>query len=149
MTLTARRPHHRWPAHPAVSGSAGFLVWAGALLLSHPGLAGPGEPGMTMSSWAFLVGCASIGLTIAYGLGQWAWSGPTTRLGATSVVLAVASVLVVWAPWSGWPHVFGATAMGLVVEHRRREGSRTAANTLAGVLSSSAVIVATLLCLFT
>ena len=64
-------------------------------------------------------------------------------------VLGVASLLVVWAPWLGWPHVFAATALGLVVEHCRREGSWTAAVALAGVVAGFVFLVATLLCLVT
>jgi hypothetical protein len=56
---------------------------------------------------------------------------------------------VVWAPWPGWPHVFAATALGLVVEHRRRVGFWNAATATAGVLAGFVFAVATLLCLFT
>lgn len=149
MTLAVGRSASPWVARPAVSGFLGGLVWLGALVVSHPTIASPGEPGMTWSSWTVLVSFALLGLAIAYGLGRWGWSGSTSRLLATAVVLALAASLAVWAPWSGWPHVFAATALGLLVEHRRRVGSVSAATAVTRVLAGLAFAVATVLCLFT
>lgn len=104
---------------------------------------------MTSGSWTVLVSCALLGLAIACGLGRWGWSGSTSRLLATAVVLTLAATLAVWAPWSGWPHVFAATALGMLVEHRLRVGSWTAATAISGVLAGFAFVVATLLCLLT
>jgi len=77
------------------------------------------------------------------------WSGSTARLAASAEILCVAFLLVVWAPWQGWPHVFAATGLGLVVEHRRRNGSWKVTVALAGVVAGLAFGVATLVCLFT
>lgn len=149
MTFAASRSFPEWSLRPAVSGSVGVLVWMVALAVSHPTIAAPGEPGMTWGSWTVLVCSALIGLAIAYGLGRWGWSGSTGRLSGAAASLAVVAALAVSAPWSGWAHVFAATSLGLVVEHRRRIGSWTPTAAIVASLAGLALVVATLLCLLT
>lgn len=130
-------------AHPNLSGLSGGLVWAAATAIAHPDLAEPGEPGLTAGNWVDLVRIALVGLVIAYGISRWAWSGSSRRLGGAAGVLAVAAALMVVAPWSGWPHIFAGTALGLVVEHHHRTGAWVRTTGFAAVLAGLGFSVAT------
>lgn len=39
-----------------------------------------------------------------------------------ALVLAVVAAVAVVVFWTGWSHVFGAVAVGLAIESRRRSG---------------------------
>ena len=135
-------------AHPGLSGLSGGLVWGAATAIAHPGLAEPGEPGLTLGNWGVLVSIALIGLAIAYGIGRWGWSGSSQRLGALAVVLAVSAAILVVAPWSGWPNILAATALGLAVEHHHRTGVWTSMSGFAAGLAVIAFVMATVWSLF-
>jgi hypothetical protein len=139
---TALTAGHRL-AHPALSGLVGLLVWAAATAFAHPDLAEPGQEGLTVGNWVGLVTFALFGYLIACAIGTWGWSGSSRLFAGVAVALSVASLVVVIAPWSGWPNVFGATALGLAVEHRRRAGSLAPASVLAGALGAVAFSAAT------
>ncbi|MFC7494414.1 MULTISPECIES: hypothetical protein [unclassified Nocardioides] len=130
-------------AHPALSGLVGLFVWAAATAFAHPDLAEPGEEGLTLGNWVTLVMIALFGYLIACAIGTWGWSGSSRRCAAVAVSLSVASLVVVIAPWSGWPNIFGATALGLAAERRRRAGRLTPGSLLAGVLGAGAFTAAT------
>jgi hypothetical protein len=130
-------------AHPALSGLIGLLVWIAATAFAHPDLAEPGEEGLTLGNWAVLLQISLVGYVPACGIGWWGWSGSTKRLGAVAVALSVAALVVVSAPWSGWPIIFGAIGVGLAAEQRRRTGETTPWNFVAGALGALALTAAT------
>lgn len=115
MTLTASPARWRWVTQPSVSGFVGVLVWVVALVVSHPRIVEPGEPGVTWGSWSLLLSFALIGLAMAYGLGRWGWSGSPVRLAATAEVLA--SPPYSWFGHRGWG--------GRMSSRRRRWGAHS------------------------
>ena len=135
-------------AHPGLSGLSGGLIWGAATAIAHPGIAKPGEPGLTLGNWGVLVSIAMVGLAIAFVIGLWGWSGSSQRLRAVAVVLAVAAAVVVVAPWSGWPNILAATALGLAVEHHHRTGVWTSMSGFAAGLAVIAFVIATVWSLF-
>ena len=38
-------------ARPGLSGLSGGLIWGAATAIAHPGIAKPGEPGLTLGNW--------------------------------------------------------------------------------------------------
>lgn len=135
-------------AHPGLSGLSGGLIWGAATAIAHPSIAKPGESGLTLGNWGVLVSIATIGLAIAFVTGLWGWAGSPQRLRAVAVVLAVAAAIVVVAPWSGWPNILAATALGLAVEHHHRTGVWTSMSGFAAGLAVIAFAIATVWSLF-
>jgi hypothetical protein len=121
-----------------------LLAWVAATALAHPDLAEPGEEGLTLGNWGDLLLIALVGYILAVGIGSFGWSGSSRRLGVVALLLSLAAVVVVVAPWSGWPNIFGATALGMAVEGRRRTGQLTAMTLVSGVLGAAALTVATI-----
>jgi hypothetical protein len=130
-------------AHPVLSGLVGLLVWGAATAFAHPDLAEPGEEGLTLGNWVGLVVIALFGYLIACAIGSWGWAGSCRLFEAVTVSLSVASLITVIAPWSGWPNIFGATAVGMAVGDRCRAGRLTPKSLLGGVLGALAFTAAT------
>ena len=105
------------------------------------------------SLWETLTGfwaefaIALVGVAIVVWAGRRAWQGPPTRLTRTALALGVVGAIAVVAFWSGWPNVFGAGAIGLAIESRRRLGSLGPAAGTGLVLGSLALAVGTVICL--
>ncbi len=99
--------------HPVIASFAGAAAHAVTMSLGN---------GYT-SNYA---GIAVVGVVVAALVGSPAWSGGPTALERMSLGLGIVAGVLVGVWWSGWPHVFGLTAAGLAVEHRRRVGSFSA-----------------------
>jgi hypothetical protein len=137
---------------PAVTAAFGFVVYALAMLTgevfavnahSHP------EHAHQHTFWESVTGLLPefaiglLGVAIAVLVGRHAWRGQPSRLGWTALVLAIIAVVAVPAFWAGWANVFGAVAVGLALENRRRVGSIGAGAGSALVLGSLAFVAAT------
>jgi hypothetical protein len=99
-------------------------------------------PATSVGQIALYVALVLVAIVIAVWLGLRARAGSPSRLSGTALGLAIASAATFVAFWSGWPQVFGAVAVVLAVEHRRRVGSFSAATLTALVLGAIAFIAA-------
>jgi len=91
-------------------------------------------------------GIGLVGLAIGIIVAIRAWRGTPERLAKSSLVLGILGVITVIAFWSGWPLVFGATAVGLAYESYRRVGSLGAAGWIGLAAGATAFIAATVIC---
>ena len=144
MTTTS----HRFDAlHPALAGTAGAAIFAvtmtGGDLLDLN--AGEGPP---TKAWeiAVYVGFVGAALLLSVWLGVRARAGSPERLSRTALGLAIAAAVTVVIFWSGWPLIFGAVAMALALEHRRRVGSFSGITMSALVLGAVALVVSAFIC---
>jgi len=87
-----------------------------------------------------------VGVAIAVWVGRQAWRGQPSRLARTALILAVVAAVTIVAFWAGWSNVFGAVAVGLALEHRRRVGSLGAAAGTALALGSAAFVAGAVTC---
>ena len=91
-------------------------------------------------------GIGLVGLAIAIVVATRGLRGAPERLSRSSLVLGILAVIAVSAFWSGWPLVFGATAVALSYESYRRLGSLGAAGWTGLVAGAAAFIAATAFC---
>jgi hypothetical protein len=147
VTTTSHRLDVLHPLAAAATGGATFgLTMTGGEVFGLN--ADPdGGPATGASEIAAYVGLVVAAILIAAWLGLRARAGSPRRLSATALGLAIASAVTWIAFWSGWPHVFGAVAVVLAVEHRRRVGSFSAATLTALVHGAIAFIAAAITCL--
>jgi hypothetical protein len=129
---------------------AGFLVYAAAV---GTGIAldlgaKRSEDGQSASDLLITTAIALVGLAIATWTGTRALRREPSRVARTALVLGIVAALTLVAFWAGWAHIFGAVAVVLAVEYRRRVGSYGG---LAGAglgLGCVAIAVGTFMCLF-
>jgi hypothetical protein len=98
------------------------------------------------SDLAVYAGLVLVAVLVAVGLAAWALGGPPRRVGGTALGLAIAAAVTFVAFWSGWPSVFGAVAVYLAVEHRRRIGSFSGPSLIALVVGVLAFLAAAVTC---
>jgi hypothetical protein len=143
---TATTTSHRLDVlHPLIAAAIGAVTFGLTMTVGDAfGINAdpPGGPATTVLEIALYVGVVLAASLIAVWLGLRARTGSPRRLSATALGLAIASAATYVAFWSGWPHVFGAVAVVLAVEHRRRVGSFSAATLTALVLGAIAFIAA-------
>ena len=48
--------------------------------------------------------------------------------------------------WSGWPHVLGATAIVLALEHRRRVGGFSVGTATSALVGTAALVASAVTC---
>jgi hypothetical protein len=135
--------------HPLLAAMAGALIFGLTMtagnVLAHD--AHPHEgPAITAGEVALYVGIVAAAGVIAVWLGLRARAGSPRRLEATALGLSIAAAATFIAFWSGWPHVFGAVAVVLAVEHRRRVGSFGPATVIALSLGALALVAAAITC---
>jgi hypothetical protein len=149
-TITNTTTSHRFDVlHPlvaAVAGAATFGLTMAAGEVFGLNADPEGGPSITGGEVAGYVGLVAAAILIAVWFGLRARADSPSRLSATALGLAIAAAVTFVAFWSGWPHVFGAVAVALAVEHRRRVGSFSAATMTALVLGAVAVIAAAITC---
>jgi hypothetical protein len=104
------------------------------------------SPATTARDIAVYLGLVVAAGLVAVWLGRRARAGSPRRLSATALGLAVAAAVTFVGFWSGWPHVFGAVAVALAVEHRRRVGSFSATTLAALALGAIAFVAAAITC---
>lgn len=151
MSTTQQTPSLRDPIiSPVMAGAFGVVAFALAMIggaafdanadtrLGH-------DPSLweATSATAGEVAIAVVGLAIAVWAGRRALAGPPPRIARTALVLAAVAALTFPAFWSGWPSVFGAVAVGLALESRRRLRSLGASAGTALVLGALAFAAGT------
>jgi hypothetical protein len=149
-TATTTTSHRVDVLHPLIAAATGAITFgltmtAGDVFDLSSDL--PGAPATTARDIALYVGMVVAAIVIAVWLGLRARAGSPSRLSGTALGLAIASAATFVAFWSGWPHVFGAVAVALAIEHRRRVGSFSAATVTALVLGTIAFTAAAVTCL--
>lgn len=149
-TLTSRSPVRVDPVRPGLAAALGAATFVAAMVSGEVFDLNADTGAMDTSAGELAVYAALI--LVAAAAGTWvaarALAGPPARLGVTALCLSVASLVTVLAFWSGWPHILGAVAAFLAVEHRRRVGSFSAGVLVSLVLAVVAFLGATYLCLF-
>jgi hypothetical protein len=145
MSTASTTSHRLDVLHPLIAAAIGAVTFGLTMTVGDAfGINAdpPGGPATTVLEIALYVGVVLAASLIAVWLGLRARTGSPRRLSATALGLAIASAATYVAFWSGWPHVFGAVAVVLAVEHRRRVGSFSAATLTALVLGAIAFIAA-------
>ena len=146
ITSSSHRLDVLHPVPAAVTGALifGLTMTAGEVfdLNSDPA----GGPSITAGEVAVYVGIVAAACVIAVWLGLWARAGTPGRLAGTALGLALAAAATFIIFWSGWPIVFGAVAIALAAEHRRRVGSFGAVTVIALILGAAALVAAATTC---
>ncbi|GAA1576704.1 hypothetical protein GCM10009789_32720 [Kribbella sancticallisti] len=149
---TATTTSHRIDVlHPLIAAAIGAITFGLTMTAGEVFDLNSETDGGEATTWseiALYAGIVAGAIVIAVWLGLRARAGSPKRLSATALGLAIASAVTFVAFWSGWPHVFGAVAVVLAVEHRRRVGSFSAATLTAVVLGAVAFVAAAITCLF-
>jgi hypothetical protein len=151
MSTITTTSHRLDVLHPLIAAATGAVTFGLTMTAGEVfGLNADSEGSSATSAVeiALYVGLVGAAILIAAWLGVRARAGSPTRLSGTALGLAVASAVTFVVFWSGWPHVFGAVAVALAVEHRRRVGSFSAATLSALVLGAIGFIAAAVICLF-
>lgn len=135
------------PSHPGATAAIGVLTFglslgAGEVLELN---ASPDSP-FTAVDLAVHLALAAAGAAIAVAVGTWGWRGDPPRVAKAALGLALAAAVTFVAFWSGWPIIFGAVAVGLSAEHRRRVGSSSGMTIAATVLGALAFVAAAYVC---
>ena len=149
MSTAATTSHRLDVLHPLIAATTGAVTFGLTMIAGDVfDLNTDSDTGPATSGWeiALYVGVVLAAGLIATWLGLRARAGSPSRLSATALGLAIASAATFVAFWSGWPHVFGAVAVVLAVEHRRRVGSFSAATLTALILGTIAFIAAAVTC---
>ena len=146
ITSSSHRLDVLHPLPAAVTGALifGLTMTAGEVFdLNADSAEGPA---ITAGEVALYVGIVAAAGVIAVWLGLWARAGTPGRLAATALGLALAAAATYIVFWSGWPLVFGAVAVVLALEHRRRVGSFGAVTVIALTLGAAALVAAAITC---
>jgi hypothetical protein len=151
MSTTTSSSHRLDVLHPLLAATAGALIFGLTMIAGEVFdlNADPAEgPAITAGEIALYVGIVVAAGVVAVWLGMRARAGSPTRLAATALGLSIAAAATYIAFWSGWPHVFGAVAVVLAMEHRRRVGSFAPSTIIALSLGALALVAAAITCLF-
>ena len=147
MSTTAlARSHRAAMRQPALAALFGALVYGVSMITGAVLDLQNGDAGASTTDLAVYVALPLVAAGVAVWLGARAWAGPPQRLARTALGLGVAAAVTFVGFWSGWPQVFGAVAVVLALEHRRRVGSFSATTTTALVLGALALVGAGYLC---
>jgi hypothetical protein len=149
MSTITSSSHRLDVLHPLLAAATGAVIFgltmtAGEVYDLNADSAG--GPATTTGEIALYAGIVVAAGVIAVWLGLRARAGSPRRLAATALGLSIAAAATYVAFWSGWPHVFGAVAVVLAIEHRRRVGSFSATTVIALVLGALALIAAAITC---
>lgn len=148
-TLTTTEAKRLDVLHPIVAAATGAAVFGLAMTAGEVfdlNADGEASAGVTWGEFAGYVGLVLVGGLIAVWLGLRARAGSPDRLARTALGLAVASAVFFVGFWSGWPHMFGAVAVVLALEHRRRVGSFGGMTISALLIGALAVAASTVTC---
>ena len=130
MTMTSTAPTRRLDVlHPVVAATFGAAVFAVAMIAGSVfdlNSDSADAPSTTAGDIAGYVGLVLVAAAIATWLGVRARAGTPRRLAVTALGLGLASAATFVGFWSGWPQIFGAVAIALSFEYRRRVGSLSA-----------------------
>ena len=147
-TTTTARPVRADATRPALAALFGALVFATTMTLGDvlDLQSDTQDKGLAFTELLLYVAFVLVAVSVATWLGARAWAGPPQRLARTALGLGIAAAATFVGFWSGWPQVFGAVAVVLALEHRRRVGSFSATTTTALVLGALALVGAGYLC---
>jgi hypothetical protein len=158
MTQIQHRPELQRTStlSPGVTAAFGFTVYAIAMIAgnvfevnldSHLGNTHPHTVWESATTyWAeFAIGL--VGVAIAVWAGRRVWGDQPSRVARTALILAAVAAVTYPVFWAGWPSIFGAVAVGLALESRRRVGSFSVASGTAVVLGAAAFVAGALTCL--
>jgi hypothetical protein len=149
MSTLTTTSHRIDVLHPLVAATAGALTFALAMTAGEVfdlnADAGRG-PATSWGEIAAYVGMVLAAMLVAVWLGLRARDGSPKRLQATALGLAIAAAVLFVAFWSGWPQIFGAVAVVLALEHRRRVGSFSPASVAALVVGAVALVASAIIC---
>ncbi len=147
MSTTATS-HRLDVLHPAIAAAIGAVTF-GLTMTAGDAFGINSDPESEATSAlevATYVGLVLVASLVAVWLGLRARAGSPGRLSATALGLAIASAATFIGFWSGWPQVFGAVAVVLALDYRRRVGSFSAATLTALLLGAIAFIAASVTC---
>jgi hypothetical protein len=132
---------------PPATAAFGFVVYGLAIMTGEVFdiNADANGSGFDPLEWGAEAGIALVAIVIGLWAGQRALAN-TARLSMTALALGVAAALSIVAFWAGWPTIFGAVAVGLGLEHRRRIGSLSATVGTAIALGSLAFVAGAVSC---
>lgn len=148
-SLTHSRSRHVDALHPAVAALAGatsFVVSLTAGEVLGLNSDGPDAPATTVTELLAYAGFVLVSVLLATWLGSRARAGAPDRLARYAFGMAVAAAATFVVFWTGWPHVLGAVAVVLAVEHRRRIDGFTALSGSAAALGALALISSIIIC---
>ena len=159
MTQIQQRPELERASmlSPGVTAAFGFTVYVLAMIAGNvfevnlDSQRGNTHPHTVWESattyWAeFAIGL--VGVAIAVWAGRHVWRNQPSLVARTALILAVvAAVTVPLLFWAGWPCIFGAVAIGLALEGRRRVGSLGTTAVIAVLLGAAAFVAGTVTCL--
>ena len=140
---------------PAETAAFGFVVYALAMIAGEVfdvNLDSHVETTHRHTIWESVSGSAPefaialVGVAIAVWAGRRAWRGQSSRLARTALALAVVAAITCTVFWAGWSSIFGAVAVGLALEYRRRVGSLGATAGIALALGALAFVAAAVTC---
>jgi hypothetical protein len=148
-TTLQARPSRLGARHPFVAGIAGALAFGAALTAGDVfGLNSdaPDAPAITTGEVLAYVGMVLAAVLVAAMLGASAMSGSPERLAKFALWLAIASAAMFMVFWSGWPEVFGAVAVALALEHRRRVGGLGGMSATAAIIGGLGLVTGLVVC---
>ena len=133
---------------PLTAAALGFAVYVVAMSTGErlDLNANPDATSMGVSEWAAGAAVALTGAGIAVWSGGRALAGTNARLAKTALVLSLVAAATFVVFWAGWSNIFGAVAVVLAVEHRRRAASFSATAAISLVVASCIFVAATYLC---
>jgi hypothetical protein len=150
MSITTQSaPRRTDHLHPLVASTVGAVAFATAMTVGEVfdlNSGAPDAPATTVTDVLVYAGLALAAVTTAVWLGTRARAEAPDRLARYALCLAFGAALTFVAFWSGWPHVLGATALVLALEHRRRVGGFSAGTATSAVVGSAALLAATVAC---
>lgn len=135
--------------HPLVASAAGAITFAVAMTAGEVfdlNSDGADAPATTVSDVLAYAGLVLAAVALAVWLGSRARAGTPDRLARYALGIAIGAALTFVAFWSGWPHVLGATALVLALEHRRRVGGFSFGTATSALVGTAALVAATVTC---
>jgi hypothetical protein len=151
MSTMTSSSHRLDVLHPLLAATAGGLIFGLTMIAGDVfdlNTDSDEGPAITVGEIALYVGLVVAAGVIAVWLAQRARAGSPRRLAATALGLSIAAAATYVAFWSGWPHVFGAVAVVLAIEYRRRVGSFAPTTIIALSLGAIALVAAAITCVF-
>lgn len=149
MSTLTTASHRIDVLHPLVAAATGAVTFGLAMTAGEVFELNADSGGGPATSWgeiAVYMGLVLAAMLVAVWLGLRARAGSPQRLAATALGLAIAAAALFVAFWSGWPQVFGAVAVVLALEHRRRVGSFSATSVTASAIGAIAFAASTIVC---
>jgi hypothetical protein len=149
MSTITSSSHRLDVLHPLLAAATGAVIFGLTMTAGYvfDFNADPADaPATTAGEIALYVGIVAAAGVIAVWLGLRARAGSPQRLAGTALGLSIAAAVTYIAFWSGWPHVFGAVAVVLAIEHRRRVGSFGPTTVVALSLGALALVAAAITC---